>query len=67
MHSPISYPVMIIIESRLCLCLSCFLIVSLLTFMHVERNNKPIDKDAFLADLRVSSLVLDSSDGIDHL
>jgi hypothetical protein len=35
--------------------------------MHVERNNKPIDKDAFLADLRVSSLVLDSSDGIDHL
>ena len=26
-----------------------------------------VDKDAFLADLRVSSLVLDSSDGIDYL
>ena len=28
---------------------------------------KSIDKKAFLADLRVSSLVLDRPDGVDHL
>ena len=31
------------------------------------RRYKSIDKEAFLADLRVVSLVLDSPDDVDHL
>ena len=50
------------------MCLSYCLIISLLALIYLYRNNqlqlryKLIDKDCVLADLRVSSLVLDSTD-----
>ena len=64
---------------RVCLCLPCCLIISLL-IINVSlqkqsvsakvisyRRYKSIDKEAFLADRRVSSLVLDSQDDVAHL
>ena len=46
--------------------------VNIITIVHLAkvisyRRYKPIDKEAFLADLRVSSLVLDPPDDVDRL
>jgi len=64
---------------RVCVCLPSCLIISLLTLMYRYTNKcvsakvisyrkyKSIDKEALLADLRVSSLILDPPDDMNHL
>ena len=51
----------------MCLCIPCYIIISLLTLIYLYRNN--ISDKAYLTDLRDSSLVLDLwyPDDVDHL
>ena len=64
----LSSPAMMTIWLRVCLCLLCCLIISLLTFMYPNQNNLLQQKWFHIENIsRLFSLVLDPPDDVDHL